>query len=110
MRIRTAANLAARPVLVPRRQLIRRHVAVSSAASASPTPLLPGYPMPATPSTSASTKTLWVGLELGVLAGSGRVVAASSGARRSTAITAMSTPLAHAMALGSAVPGWPGWV
>lgn len=80
------------------------------AASASPTPLLPGYPMPATPSTSASTKTLWVGLELGVLAGCGRVVAASSGARRSTAITAMSTPLAHAMALGSAVPGWPGWV
>lgn len=80
------------------------------AASASPTPLLPGYPMPATPSTPASTRVLWSGLELGALAGWGRVVAATVGADRRAAIGAMSTPVSYALRYGTAVPAWPGWV
>lgn len=79
-------------------------------ASATPTPLLPGYPMPATPSTAASTKNLWSSLELGVLAGWGRVAAATGGAGRTAAITAMGTPLSQALRYGAAMPAWPGWV
>ncbi|MCI1746983.1 MAG: ferritin-like domain-containing protein [Acidipropionibacterium sp.] len=79
-------------------------------ASATPTPLLPGYPMPATPSTAASTKTLWSSLELGVLAGWGRVAAATRGAERTAAVTAMSAPLSQALQYGAAMPAWPGWV
>ncbi|ALN15696.1 DUF4439 domain-containing protein [Acidipropionibacterium acidipropionici] len=79
-------------------------------ASASPTPALPGYQMPATPSTPASTRELWVSLELGVLAGHGRVVAATPGPARSTAIPAMADQAAQLRAYGSGLPAWPGWV
>ncbi|WP_114044475.1 DUF4439 domain-containing protein [Acidipropionibacterium virtanenii] len=79
-------------------------------ASATPTPALPGYPMPATPSTPRSTRELWVSLELGVLSGHGRVVAAASGTERSTAITAMGDQAAQVTGYGSGMPAWPGWV
>lgn len=79
-------------------------------ASASPTPAQPGYQMPGTPSTPQSTRELWVSLELGVLAGHGRVVAATPGAQRSPAIIAMTTQAAQVRGYGSGLPAWPGWV
>jgi hypothetical protein len=79
-------------------------------ASASPTPALPGYRMPATPSTPASARELWVSLELGVLAGHGRVVAATPGPSRSTAVPAMAAQAAQLRAYASGLPAWPGWV
>lgn len=79
-------------------------------ASATPVPAQPGYPMPATPSTTASTRQLWAGLELGVLAGWGRMVAAAGGSDRASAIGSMNTSARTAMGYGAALPGWPGWV
>lgn len=80
------------------------------AASASPTPLQPGYPMPATPSDAASTRTLWSGLERGALAGWGRVTAAADGADRRAAMLAMSRSMVFLSYYGVPQPGWPGWV
>ncbi|MDN6761988.1 DUF4439 domain-containing protein, partial [Acidipropionibacterium jensenii] len=68
------------------------------------------YPMPATPSDAASTRTLWSGLERGVLAGWGRVTAAADGADRRAAMLAMTESMSFLTHYGVPLPGWPGWV
>lgn len=79
-------------------------------ASATPTPDLPGYPMPATPSTSASARSLWSRLESNVLAARGRVTAATPKSGRANAIAAMTAQIKVLTHLGTQTPTWPGWV
>ncbi|WCC79251.1 DUF4439 domain-containing protein [Cutibacterium equinum] len=79
-------------------------------ASATPTPDLPGYPMPTAPANPAATRSLWSGLEDNVLSGWGRVVAASPSSARSHAVAAMITQAEVLAHLGTGVTTWPGWV
>ncbi|MGK2309244.1 DUF4439 domain-containing protein [Cutibacterium sp. V970] len=96
-----------------RDQVIAQRAEVRQAireASATPTPDLPGYPMPTTPDNAAATRSLWSDLEDDVLSGWGRVTAASPTSARPHAVAAMvnqTEVLAH---LGTGLTTWPGWV
>lgn len=79
-------------------------------ASATPTPDLPGYPMPTTPVNAAATRSLWSDLEDNVLSGWGRVTAASPAPARPHAVAAMASQTEVLAHLGTGVTTWPGWV
>lgn len=68
------------------------------------------YQMPGTFGSPAEIAKTWRALEEAVFAARARLVAASTGAERAAALTAMTAQAAVAYPAGVPVPHWPGWV
>lgn len=68
------------------------------------------YAMPGGFGDEASVLKTWAALEKAVLAGWGRVAAASTGKERGSALDAMVAQTAAVRANGAALDRWPGWV